>query len=116
MLGIEFVTKSPFARMLAAIVVEYLIKLGFLSQGDYSQAVLDAIEIINFLAICATLLIWQWRAHHPAKTQLDVSIPITEENTKQAEKTKRSFLSALEVLLRRSVQKVVTTGKTPPTE
>ncbi len=72
-------TSSPFSRMLAVLLIEYLARKGFIAEGQVSQAVEDAVNIISFVAMVITLVIWQWRAHHPAKARLDVVMPLTEQ-------------------------------------
>lgn len=84
--------------MIAVLIVEKLIKWGYLAQGDYTQGVNDAINIIDFLVTVAALLIWQWRAHHPAKAQLDIDMPITEEDKAVQEKRIKKFTNQVKAL------------------
>jgi len=99
---------SPFARMLAVFAVESLIAKGILKPDDASKAVEDIINVIGFVAMVLTLLIWQWRAHHPAKAHLDVSMPISGETQVQQAQTRRS----IGVTFRNLVEKLLLTPKT----
>jgi hypothetical protein len=75
---IDLVSRSPLARMLAVILAEYLVRKGFIAAEDISQTVEDTINIIGFLAMVATLLIWQWKTHHPAKQHIEPVMPESE--------------------------------------
>lgn len=99
------ILRSPLTRMLATLIIEYLIRKGFLAQGDLSQSVDDAINIIGFIAMTLTLLIWQWRAHHPAKAQLDVELPMEDATPQQIADTKRGISNFLEKILSKFIER-----------
>lgn len=100
-IGVLALSRSPFARMLAVLVVEYLIRKGFIASEDASQAVEDAVNIIGFVAMTVTLLIWQWRTHHPAKAHLDVQMPVTPQEVQQIEKVKVNYVEKIKAFLNR---------------
>lgn len=104
-MGIALLARSPLARMLAVLIGEYLVRKGFIAEGDLSASVEDIVNIIGFIAMVATLLIWQWRAHHPAKAQVDAALSVTpgeEQQLKEATSTltnligqvKRAFVTS----------------------
>ncbi len=110
--GIMAFSKSPLARMLAVLLIEYLIRKGFIAQEDLSQAVDDAVNIIGFVAMTLTLLIWQWRTHHPAKAHLDVEMPTTVQDQVQIDQTTTAAKLSLNQLLKK-LAGIFTTPKTP---
>lgn len=98
--------RSPLARMLAILFVEYAITNGWIPASEKTEAVEDAVTVIGYAAMFLTLLIWQWRVHHPAKVQLDAEMPMTEEGQLQATRS----LNALTGV----IKKIFTTPERSP--
>lgn len=103
----EIFTKGPLARAIATMIVEKLIAYGYIKQGDTSDAVRDTLTIIDFVVTLLILLIWQWRAHHPAKAQVDITMPITEDEALNVEKSQRRLKDILDTVAKKVVGKFI---------
>jgi hypothetical protein len=88
-------TKSPLTRAIAVFFIEYAVVKGWIKAEDHTQAVEDAMSIIGYIAMAITLLIWQWRSHHPAKTEIDMTLPMSESDVKAVEKTRGNLVAAV---------------------
>lgn len=99
--------RSPFARLLAVIVVDFFVARGWIDASQVSQAVEDAINVISFSAIVVYLAIWQWRHHHPAKAHIDAEIPISPEQTQQEAHLRRGVIDVARSFLNKLSNSIV---------